>query len=253
MSMVQNRYPLISKDKLTEDIYSFWIDCPDLVSGAVPGQFVHVRLPGFLLRRPISICEMAKGRLRLVFQIRGAGTEQMAAMEPGSMVDLLGPLGRGFGLTAPGDRAVLVGGGIGTPPMLPLAQHYDGAAVFLGFRDADSIMLREDFRQADAILTLTTDDGSAGIPGFVTGPLERYLKSEGADILFACGPMGLLKNVQALALKYNIPAQLSLEERMACGVGACLGCAVPIRTAAGEVYRHVCKDGPVFKAEEVVF
>jgi len=169
MPMTQQSYPFFKKDRLTNDVYSFWIDCPSLTALASPGQFVHVRVPGFLLRRPISICEMKGGALRLVFQIRGEGTREMAELEPGDLIDLLGPLGHGFALTNPA-KASSSWGRIGTPPLLRWPTITGGASVFLGFRDVASVILAKDFEAAGASLTLATDDGSAGAAGFIHGP-----------------------------------------------------------------------------------
>lgn len=250
--MLQKAFTVARHDILTPNIHSLWIDCPDMAAISRPGQFVHLRLPGFLLRRPISLCEIKAERIRLVYEERGAGTQKLAELKPGDSLDILGPLGNGFVLEGADKRVVLVGGGIGTPPLLPLAQHYDSAAVFLGFRDGNKAVLTDDFAAAGAVITISTEDGSLGHSGFVTTPLERHLREHKADILYACGPLPMLKAVKALVAELNITAYFSLEERMACGVGACLGCAVPILTKEGQVYRHVCKDGPVFSAEEVV-
>lgn len=250
--MVQGIYKIIKKDRLNSDCFSFWIDCKEIAQNALPGQFVHIRVPGFQLRRPISICEISASGIRIVIQIRGAGTEVLCSLEPGDEIDLLGSLGSGFPLLSPGAKAVIVGGGIGTPPLLPLAGHYDNAAVFLGFRDAASVILTEDFASAGAEPVVSTDDGSFGERGLITLPLERYLAAERPDVMYACGPLGLLKGIQALSAKYNITSYISLEERMACGVGACLGCAVSIKTENGVLNKRVCKDGPVFNAGEVV-
>ena len=149
----------------------------------------------------------------------------------------------------------MVGGGIGVPPMLQTAKHYgSNATAILGFRDKDKIVLTEDFERSGIRVMLATDDGSAGHHGLVTDLLKVRLEEEKPDIVYACGPKVMLKIVAKMCAEYNVRCQVSLEERMACGVGACLGCATPIRRDDGSVtYLHVCKDGPVFEAERVVF
>ena len=221
------------------------------------GQFVHVRVPGFTLRRPISICEVDKaaGTIRILFDIRGEGPKVLANTTEGELVDVMGPLGNGFTLLDSDKTAVVVGGGIGVPPMLQTAKSYGkNATAILGFRSADKIVLTDDFEAQQNRVMLCTDDGSAGHHGVVTDLLKQRFDEGKPDIVYACGPKVMLKFVAKLCAEYGVRCQVSLEERMACGVGACLGCATPIRRDDGSVtYLHVCKDGPVFDAERVVF
>ena len=223
---------------------------------AVPGQFVHIRAAGFTLRRPISIggIDREKGTLRIVFEIRGEGTAEIARLNQGDLIDMLAPLGHGFTLSNDYKKVILIGGGIGTPPMLPLAKHYGSRAVAIsGFRSASAVILQEDFAATGAQTILCTDDGTAGIHGFVTQPLKEIAEQGGVDFVYACGPMPMLKNVAAICKEYGIGCEISLEERMACGIGACLGCACRTQRNDEEYFAHVCKDGPVFKAEEVLW
>lgn len=277
---------LVKADKLTADVYDFTLDCPELAVKAVPGQFAQIRLPGHTLRRPISICEIGKaaGTLRFVFQIRGQGTAELAQLQPGSELEILAPLGNGFPVV-PGKRTLLVGGGIGVPPLLGCAAELkENAVAVLGFRTGESVILERDFQSAGAKTLIATDDGSYGFHGLVTELAER----EKFEMVFACGPAPMLKAVRALAAERNVPCYLSLEERMACGIGACLGCAVCLRKAQtnpkfpdgeldkngkaqtdpklpdgqfvtqetlppdGWYYGHVCKDGPVFDSRRVL-
>ena len=233
----------------------FTIECPQLAQRSKAGQFVHIRLPGFTLRRPISICEVEGDSLRILFDVRGEGTRAMAQLREGDSLDVMGPLGNGFTLLDPQKKAVVVGGGIGVPPMLQTAKHYAGnATAILGFRDAGKIVLTQDFEKYGVRVMLATDDGSAGHHGLVTDLLRQRLEEEKPDIVYACGPKVMLKFVAQMCAQYGVRCEVSLEERMACGVGACLGCATPIRREDGSVtYLHVCKDGPVFDAERVVF
>lgn len=260
MEYSQKRCPIVRKENLAKNCYSFWVDCPEMAAAAEPGQFAHLRADGFFLRRPISICEIDReaGLLRFVFEVRGEGTAALARLNEGELVDLIAPLGNGFHiLPADGSapkRAALVGGGIGTPPMLEVAKQYgERASAFIGFRSASAAILTEDFQKAGAETVLCTDDGTAGIHGFVTAPLEEALRSGEFGIVHACGPMGMLKGVVRLAEKYGVPCEVSLEERMGCGVGACLVCACKCVKDGKEFYAHVCKDGPVFPSTEVMF
>lgn len=244
---------IAQKRQLTADIFNFTVEAGKLAQMAQPGQFAHVYVPGKTLRRPISICgiDRAAGMLRLVFQIRGEGTAQLAALNSGDRLDLLAPLGKGFSIGDPQRRAVFVGGGIGVPPLLEAAKAFGAnAAVILGFRSRDSIILKEDFEQNGNRVLIATDDGSFGHHGLVTDCLDGLAFEE----VFACGPTPMLKAVSRAARERGVPCQVSMEQRMACGVGACLGCAVKLRRENGEeYYGHVCKDGPVFDAQNVVW
>ena len=257
MSYIQNVYPIQSRDAIARDVFDYVVACPDIASQSHAGQFVHIRVAGHTLRRPISICEVnrEKGTLRLVFEVRGSGTEAMSMLSVGDLMDVMGPLGNGFTLLSPDSRAIVVGGGIGTPPMLETAKHYaENCTAILGFRDAAHVILDEDFDACGCDVRLATDDGSKGHHGFVTDLLRQRLEEGGADIIYACGRKGMLQAVAAIAEEFGVRCEVSLEERMACGIGACLGCATPIRTAdGGMTYKHVCKDGPVFDAKEVIF
>ncbi len=257
MKYTQGQYPIIEKKTLAKEMYSFVILCPEVAEAAQPGQFVHIRANGFTLRRPISICEIdkCKGTLRIVFEVRGKGTDEIAKLNKGDLIDMLAPLGHGFTVQPELNKVICIGGGIGTPPMLPLAQAYgEKAVVITGFRSANAVILQEDFKKTGAETVLCTDDGTMGVHGFVTQPLEEILKNGGVDAIYACGPMPMLKGIAALAKQYNVPlCEVSLEERMACGVGACLGCACKTKKNDEEYFAHVCKNGPVFNAEEVVW
>ncbi|MBR2283328.1 MAG: dihydroorotate dehydrogenase electron transfer subunit [Ruminococcus sp.] len=256
MKYTQGKYFIVRKQAIAREIYSFVIACPEIAEAAVPGQFVHIRADGFTLRRPISICgiDREKGTLRIVFEVRGDGTAQIARLNEGDTIDILAPLGHGFTLLPDAERVVLIGGGIGTPPMLPLAKYYGSKAVAVsGFRNASAAILQDDLRDTGAETILCTDDGSAGIHGFVTQPFSELAANGGIDAVYACGPMPMLRGVADICRKSGIFCEISLEERMACGIGACLGCACRISENGSERYAHVCKDGPVFRAEEVLW
>lgn len=255
MKYLQGKYPVISRQALARDIYSIVILCPEIAELAQPGQFVHILPAGFGLRRPISIAGIDKknSTLRIVFVIKGDGTKILGDLKQGDYVDMIAPLGHGFTLMPEAEHVVLVGGGIGVPPMLPIAEYYgEKATAISGFRSFQQVILQEDLENYGAKTICCTEDGSAGaVQGFVTTPLEQLL-SEGVDAVFACGSLPMLKAVAELCKRNQTYCEVSMEERMACGVGACLGCACEIKNADGEVnVLHVCKNGPVFNAEEV--
>lgn len=243
---------IIRAEEIASGIFDFTLFYPEFAWAARPGQFAHVYLPGRTLRRPISICEIdrEKGALRIVFQIRGEGTAELAEFQPGTFLNVLAPLGRGFTLEDKAKRALFVGGGIGVPPLLAAAQFYgENATVAVGFRNRASVILEEDFRKAGCKVKLATDDGSYGYHGLVID----LIREETPDLIYACGPVPMLRAVSALAEEKGIPCEISLEERMACGIGACLGCACKLKDESGAEYMgHVCKDGPVFDHKRVV-
>ncbi len=243
---------ILKAEKIAEDTFDFIVENDYFANSAKAGQFAHIYLPGRTLRRPISICEIdkEKGTLRLVFQIRGAGTAELAQFKAGSTLDILAPLGTGFSLIDSDKKALLVGGGIGVPPLLETAKHYGAnATVAVGFRNKESVILEDDFNNYSCNLKISTDDGSYGYHGLVTD----LIKDCNPDIIYACGPTPMLKAVKTFAEENNIKCEISLEERMACGIGACLGCACKALDENGEEYMaHVCKDGPVFSSERVV-
>lgn len=255
MKYKQGMYPIISSKTLAKEVYDWEIYCPRIAAHTEPGQFVTLLPKGFPLRRPISICGMdkEKGTLRLVFEVRGKGTKALSLMKEGDLVDMMAPLGRGFRV-GQYQSAIILGGGIGTPPMVPMAQHFgEKARVITGFRNAAAVILAEDFKKAGASLTLCTDDGSAGFKGLVTVPLREELEKEKSDVILACGPGPMIRGVVELAKEYGVPCQISMEERMGCGIGACLVCACRVVRGGSEYYAHVCQDGPVFDSKEVLF
>ena len=230
---------------LTKDVYSMTLkgECSDIER---PGRFINITVPGFYLRRPISISSWNEKELTIVFRVVGGGTAELAAMEEGTKLDVLMPLGNGFDISSLGDyvrNPVITGGGIGVPPMYGLAKEMveKGISpdVILGFNTADEIIMADDFRELGIGPVITTVDGSAGIKGFVTDAM----KDKAYDYAFACGPAPMLKAV------YDIvpDGQFSFEARMACGFGACMGCTM--ETVTG--YKRVCKDGPIFYKEEI--
>ncbi len=245
------------KTEIAPGIFRFVVEAGEVARAARPGQFVHLGVEGHSLRRPISLAAIdpRKEELTLIMEIRGEGTALLCQKGVGDCFDLLGPLGHGFDLLERSARAVIIGGGIGVPPLLPLGVHYGAnASVILGFRTQSAMILTEEFKEYGCGWGFCTDDGSFGEKGLVTAPLARLLEVHIPDIIYACGPGPMLKGVATLALEKDIRCQVSMEQRMGCGIGACLTCACPTKTAGGDtVYRHVCQYGPVFEAKEVAF
>ena len=240
--------------RLGDGLYRLVLDAPQIAAAAQCGQFVHIACgEGNMLRRPISICLAGDGAMHIVFQVKGSGTEWLAERKEGDTLDVLGPLGHGFDVKALGAKPVFLGGGIGVPPMLQTATCAKDAGAspraILGFRNQGAVILEDEFRAACETF-VTTDDGSYARHGFVTDVLKELLA--GATGVAACGPKPMLKAIAALAKQAGLPCQVSMEERMGCGIGACLVCACALKAENGETrYGHVCKDGPVFDAEEV--
>lgn len=242
--------------KLAEGFYELILHAPQIVQRADCGQFVHVACTGKMLRRPLSICELdgEKGLLRLVYQVRGEGTSWLSTQSAGDCLDVLGPLGQGFRLPK-AQHPVFVGGGLGVPPLLEAAKRCGNkkASALLGFRTADVAILTEDFASVCHETLLASDDGSIGRKGLVTDLLKEKIAAGECDYIAACGPVPMLRAVAQIAVEKKIPCEVSLEERMGCGMGACLVCVCRIQRAGEEDYLRVCKDGPVFWAQEVVF
>lgn len=254
MKYTQGKYILLEKKAIAKQIYDFTILCPDIAQAASEGQFVNILPEGHTLRRPISICGIDReaGTLRIVFMAKGEGTQKLADTPKGANLDIVGPLGHGFAMNEVSGKTIITGGGIGVPPLLPLAKHYGSrAVVILGFRSADAVILKKDFEATGAEVIICTDDGSYGVHGMVTKPLEEKIAE--ADQVLSCGPMPMLKAISAVSEEKNVPCQVSLEERMGCGVGACLVCACRVKKNGEERFGHVCKDGPVFDSKEVMW
>jgi len=249
---VKKRAIITENSKLAEDIFSMWLEAVTIAETAKVGQFVSLYSNdgSSLLPRPISICEIDRklGRIRLVYRVAGKGTKEFSLLKKMDTLEVMGPLGNGF--TLEGKRALLIGGGIGIPPMLELAKQLTcEKQIVLGYRD--STFMEMEFKAYGKVY-LSTEDGSKGTKGNVLDAIkENGLE---ADIIFACGPTPMLRGIKAYAAQMGIKAQLSLEERMACGVGACLGCTCKTKEIdphSNVNNKRICKDGPVFYAEEV--
>lgn len=248
---------IVSQEEIGRDIYSMWLQADEMAEAARPGQFLslYTRDGSKLLPRPISICEIDREnrRIRLVYRVtgKGTGTEAFSRLHQGISVETLGPLGNGFPLEeAEGRRVFLIGGGIGIPPMLQTAKELNAEkTAVLGYRD--ELFLNEEFEKyADVVVA--TEDGSAGTSGNVLDAVRE--KALEADVIFACGPTPMLRAVKAYAEEKGIPCWISMEERMACGVGACLACVCKSKEIDDHSHVHnkrICKDGPVFFSTEV--
>lgn len=252
--MVKERAVIVSQRCIGTDIYDMVLSFPKGAKEAKPGQFIAMYCEDGtkLLPRPISVCgiDAEKGTLRVVYRIAGEGTRLFSEMKEGDSLEVLGPLGNGF--TMKEEKAVIVGGGIGIPPMLELAKRLScEKTVVLGYRD--ELFLKEEFDSCAAVV-VATEDGGYGTKGTVIDAIKEA-KVDGA-VIYACGPMPMLKALAEYAEAHGMEAQISLEERMACGIGACLGCICKTKKKDHHTNvnnQRICKDGPVFDAKEVVF
>lgn len=252
--MVKERAIIVSQQCIGTDIYDMVLSFPKGAKEARPGQFIAMYCEDGtkLLPRPISICgiDAEAGTLRVVYRIAGEGTRLFSQMKAGDSLEVMGPLGNGF--TMKDKKAIIVGGGIGIPPMLELTKQLDcEKTVVLGYRD--ELFLKEEF-EACANVAVATEDGSTGTKGTVIDAIEAAQVS--GEIIYACGPMPMLKALAEYADAHGMEAQISLEERMACGIGACLGCICETKEKDHHTNvnnTRICKDGPVFDAKEVVF
>lgn len=244
---------ITNTELVTDGVYSMWLQDEEIVQNAKPGQFVslYCKEGSQLLPRPISICEIDKANstLRLVYRVVGKGTEEFSRLKAGDTIRVMGPLGNGF--TLEGKKAILIGGGIGIPPMLQLSKSLDAEVqVVLGYRDKD-LFLKEEF-EPYATVYVSTEDGSVGTKGNVIDAIKAN-GLEG-DVIMACGPMPMLRGIKSYAQEKGIKTQISLEEKMACGIGACLACVCKSKEKDHHTNvdnKRICKDGPVFYAEEI--
>ncbi len=237
-------FTIIENIRIAKDVYKMLL-CGDTSAIKNPGEFVNIKLDGFYLRRPISVCDVDGDKLTLIYKVVGKGTEVMSTMTGGTQLQVLTGLGNGYDLSTAGDRPLLIGGGVGVPPMYLLAKRLIALGkpveVILGFNTADEVFFEKEFRALGCSVTVTTVDGSHGVRGFVTDALP-----DDYTYFYTCGPMPMFR---ALNKAVKTSGQFSFEERMGCGFGACMGCSC--KTKSG--YKRICKDGPVLKKEEIIW
>ena len=242
--MKQGLFEIVSNIPLTENVYKM-VMRGDTSAITAPGQFVNIKLEGLYLRRPISVCDVQGDELTIIYKTVGKGTKQMSAMTEGKL-DVLTGLGNGYDLSVSGDHPVLLGGGVGVPPMYLLARKLiaEGkqVSVILGFNTKDEVFYEDQFKSLGAAVTVTTADGSYGVKGFVTDALKDLDYS----YFYTCGPEPMLKAVYKAS---STSGQMSFEKRMGCGFGACMGCSC--KTITG--YKRICKEGPVMRKEEILW
>ncbi len=243
--MTQGIYEILSNEKIALNVYKM-ILCGDTSGITASGQFINIKLDGKFLRRPISICDYDDKTITIIYKVVGVGTEQMCEMSAGEKLDILVGLGNGYNLDKSGDKPLLLGGGVGVPPMYNLCKKLieqgKKVSVVLGFNTKEEVFLEEDFKALGADVTVTTADGSYGIKGFVTDAMKEI----DYTYFFTCGPMPMFKAIEATAVTSG---QYSFEERMGCGFGACMGCSC--KTKYGN--KRICKDGPVLEREEIIW
>ena len=256
MAKLKMKSTVIEQKMIADGICSMWLDAKEVAVQAKPGQFISVysndKSP--VLPTPISICEIdrEKGTLRIVYRVVGKGTEEFSKAEAGDSFEILGPLGNGFPIEeAKGKKVLMIGGGIGVPPMLQTAKEIEGEAIIVsGYRNQD-LFLKEELESAGTLF-IATEDGSVGTKGNVVDAIrENQIE---ADMMFACGPKPMLRALKNYALEKGIPCWISMEEKMACGVGACLACVCQSKDVDSHSHVHnkrICKDGPVFLSTEV--
>lgn len=243
--MKQSIFTILSNEALTDSVYKMVLG-GDTSAITASGQFVNIQLAGKFLRRPISVCDYDDSTLTIVYKVVGKGTAQMSDMTAGEELDILTGLGNGYDLTLSGSKPVLLGGGVGVPPMYNLAKKLIAqgkeVSVILGFNTKSEIFYEEEFKKLGCTVTVTTVDGSYGVKGFVTTALE----SMDYTYFYTCGPEPMLKAIWRASATSG---QFSFEERMGCGFGACMGCSC--KTLTG--YKRICKDGPIMYKEEIAW
>ncbi len=239
----QNNYKILSNEKIAKDVYKMILE-GDTQYITAPGQFINIKLDGKFLRRPISVCDCDENTITIIYKVVGSGTEYMAQLESGEVLDVLTGLGNGYDISKSA-KPLLIGGGVGVPPMYMLAKKLiesgQKPTVILGFNTKEEIFFEEEFKALGCDVRVTTVDGSYGIKGFVTDAFpDNY------DYFYTCGPMPMFKAIENTA---KTSGQYSFEERMGCGFGACMGCSC--KTKYGN--KRICKDGPVLEREEIIW
>ena len=263
----QAKAKIVYSKRIKDNYFKSILSSPRIALGALPGQFVNIKVNEcheLLLRRPFSIHRVNGPNIGILYEVLGKGTQILAQKKPGEYLDIIGPLGNGFNYRIAYSvqrTAILVAGGIGVAPLLFLAEQLikrntqyaiRNTLVLIGAKTKKQILCEKEFQKLGCDVKIATDDGSEGFKGKVTELLKKILRlaiSNKRLAIYACGPRPMLKEIANISQKYNIPAQISLEEHMACGIGACLGCVVNTKNG----YQRVCKEGPVFAADKIVW
>jgi dihydroorotate dehydrogenase electron transfer subunit len=260
--MVEETVQIVANERDTDLYFRLVVRAPQIAPLVQPGQFAHLRvipMKDALLRRPFSIFQVAGDTFSILYKAVGKGTDVLSRMHPGEELSAIGPLGHGFTIPpSGGETPVLVAGGYGMAAMYLLAQRSpQKGIVFVGGRRSVDILCEEEFRALGWEVRATTEDGSHGEKGLVTQALLAEIRNQKSEIrnfkLFACGPTPMLKAVGKIAEESNLPAELSMDEHMCCGVGVCLTCVIPIKTHDGWEYQRTCTEGPVFDARQIVW
>jgi len=253
--MFQAKAKVIKNIEVAPKYYKIVLSCPRIAERAKPGQFLNVKITnGYepLLRRPFGVHRLKSANIEVFFEVVGKGTEILSQRRAGEYLDIIGPLGNGFSLPD-ARRSILVAGGMGVAPLLFLAQRLRSrqVTVLIGAKTKKQILCEKEFNELGCEVKIATDDGSAGFKGYVSDLLKNILSTTdyGVSTIFACGPKPMLKEISSISKKYEIPTQISLEEHMGCGIGACLGCVVDTKQG----FKRVCKEGPVFLADDIIW
>ena len=253
--MYQIKAKILCNKRIISGHYKMRLHAPGIAQEAKPGQFVHIRTEnGYnpLLRRPFGIHGCQDEEIEILYKVVGRGTQALAGKKIGNGIDILGPLGQGFKIDPDSGRIVLVAGGMGIAPLCFLAEKLSGEdiLVLVGAESAGKVLCLERFEMLNAKIQIATEDGSKGFKGMLGELFSHFLKKNSQlDLVYACGPMPMLRRIAQLSLKYKIPCQVSLEQKMACGMGACLGCTIEGKNS----YLRACSDGPVFQAQQILW
>ncbi len=263
--MIQTDCKIISKKIISQKYILMTIESKAIAQTVMPGQFVMIKIPGdrFFLRRPISICKVNTNSFDIVFKVLGAGTEVLGVQDEGAVLNIIGPLGQGYPfIEKPKSPFVFMAGGTGIASLYFMAQCsknlYKGnlkPVFFIGAKTKEEVLFTQELEQLGYEVIISTDDGSLGYHGFIPETFQKWLSSKenySPSCVFACGPKLMLKSISQICEKNNLLCYVSMEERMACGIGACMGCVVKTRDKKN-IYKRACKDGPVFNAKEIIF
>lgn len=252
--MERKNLRIIKNKELAENF--FWMEIENGFSEEFfPGQFIYIKIPPFFLRRPFSVAKMEREKLCILYQIKGKGTETLSKKRDGEYLDIIGPLGNGFPFKEKWKKVYLVGGGTGIAPLIFLSENLrkkcDDVVFFYGARNKKLIF--KSILPENIEIVFSTEDGSFGYKGKITEVLINRLDKDIPDVVFSAGPEGMLKEIGVISKKYRIPCYVSVERRMGCGMGLCYGCVIKVKKGKGWEYVRVCKEGPVFNVEDIIW